>query len=91
MRIALLIGADPRVAKFGPQVALNDGTWRIVVEGKQDSLLRLHHDSFIVHPKELNGELVSVEGPMIVWVEIAKAGTEKFINVFAEKDAVKNA
>lgn len=85
-RLPVLIGANPRTANtFGPQVPVGDGLWRVVMEGVADTRLRLHYDSTILKPVNLDGMKVEFEGPIIVRTEIVHRGTENHISVFVER------
>jgi hypothetical protein len=83
MRLPLLFGADPKVARFGPKVLLGDGQWRIVTEGVTNSRLGLSHN-----PPGLgviNGNNLLIDGPREVFVQVIEGGTEEHISVFAER------
>jgi hypothetical protein len=77
MRLPLIVGARPSVAKRGPIVNLSDGEWRVIVENLRDSVLRIYYNSLL-------DSYESIIGPCKVQVEIASPGSERDIHVFAE-------
>ena len=81
-RIALLVGAVPSRCKGGPIVRLLPGLWTMRIEHVIDSIIALGPHSPLV-----NGLKVQVTGPTDVQIEFVERGSEKFINVFAERVA----
>lgn len=90
MRLPLLFHANPKAAKIGgTKVPLQEGKWRVVMEGVTNSRVFIHYDSplmpdvntaFEVH----DGKEFDVEETMKVRARVAEVGTEEFINVFVE-------
>lgn len=97
MRQALIVGARPLFVKGKPfpKVPLGAGGWRIEVENRKDSKVRLtitrevagdHSGSFKVPSVvEINNDQQPylVQGPVAISAEIYEAGKEEFLNVFA--------
>jgi hypothetical protein len=87
MRIPLLFGADPRVAKRGPDVQLGEGRWRVIAEavktrvGVHNSSMPSQHGA---RYEVVNGDNVFVEGPCVVHVAVLWPGDENHVSVFAE-------
>lgn len=85
MRLALLIGCRPKQGLESSFVSLREGSWRVCYENVKDSLFHL-----VVRSQEVNlehdiQEGFQIEGPADIKVIIVKAGTESFINVWAEQ------
>lgn len=97
MRMALIVGARPLFAKGKPfpKVPLGSGGWRIEMENRKESKVRV-----TIHRRiagDASGEFIvpSVaeigdgdrrfifDGPVEVSAEITEAGKEDFINVYA--------
>lgn len=83
--LALLIGADPKVSKGGPVVRLQSGQYIFRVEGQVDSDLIFHAINYPTSNGVGNGMLLTVLEPMDIRITFSERGTEKHINVFAEK------
>jgi hypothetical protein len=83
MQLVLVAGFKASAGKVGPKVRLFEGTWRIVAEGLVDSELALRNDSTKEANWIENGTKFASENE-IFDISVLKAGTEPFINVFAE-------
>jgi hypothetical protein len=87
MRLPLIVGARPSVAKRGPIVNLSDGEWRVIVENLRDSVLRIYYNSLLDSYESIISTCetkCTFIGPCKVQVEIASPGSERDIHVFAE-------
>ena len=83
MRIALLIGANPKIATHGPTVRLLRGRWTLTFEGLKDSALTLKFtDRHLLLP---NTKEFIVTEPEFVMLEFSNRGTENTISVFADR------
>jgi hypothetical protein len=80
MKLVLVAGFNPRVAKVGPRVQLYEGWWKIVSEGVVNSTLTLVHDG-VIEPLLAENKFYSKGGSYHLSVT---GGSEDFINVFAE-------
>lgn len=97
MRQALIVGARPMFVKGRtfPKVPLGAGGWRIEVENRKDSKVRLTIYRQIAGDAsgmfdvpsvvEINDDNAPklIDGPVTISAEIYEAGREPFINVFA--------
>lgn len=97
MRMALIVGAKPMFAKGKtfPKVPLGAGGWRIEMENRKDSKVRvtIHRritgdasGAFTVPSVAEIGDRDShfiFDGPAEVSAEIMEAGRENYINVYA--------
>lgn len=77
-KLALLVGANPRVLKSGPTVRLYEGKWKLSFVGIVDTWLSLQPVSHMVEDGSI------VEGPCSIQLHTRRIGTEPFISVFAE-------
>lgn len=81
MRLALVIGANPRTYRPGHISIVKPGKWKIVADG-------LHDSTFIVknHTQQLSlHDEFELESHTGFSVEFTKAGTEQLISIFAER------
>ncbi len=78
--IPLLLSASPRTAKESAWVPVRFDRWKVVVEGLDDTVLILHHDSGIFGV--LDEEELFI-GQRKVKIEIKEPGSERYISVFA--------
>lgn len=99
IRHALILGARPVLTKGRafPRVPLGPGGWRIDVENRQTSKIRLTIEAHVngtqggtaTVPRivEINDDSspLLVQGPVAIYAEIYEAGREEFINVRASK------
>ena len=86
MRFPLILGADPKRLREGPLIPLGAGEWDIRMEQHVDSEVHICcANRMDLLPTLLDGSPVKVQGPMVVYIQISKPGTEKFLNVFAEQ------
>ena len=81
MRMALLIGAKPKVGLESSYVQLRAGTWISNYETK-DSVLKLVARNPVLAPN-LDGEFILSE-PTDVKVIMIEKGTENYINAYVE-------
>lgn len=89
MRTPILLGANPKTAKTSAWVPVRFDNWRLVVEGRKDSVLALYcqvpeSGDETIHTINGNGELKHI-GPSIVRAEMKERGSENAISVFAEE------
>lgn len=96
MRLALLSGANPLVAKDGPKVRLAKGVWKIRYDGVRESgfMLVLTSRPFanpledqVVAVSVSDGHELNLEFPAVVYVMFKQRGQERFLSVFAERVA----
>lgn len=81
MRVALLLGANPKTCKVdGPKVNLLKGAWRLVEQGITDTEYVLELDGR-QHPSP---EFVT-EGQTVANIIITKRGKEETIAILAER------
>lgn len=81
MRIALLIGANPRSSRVeGLAIPLRAGTWQITSSPIKDSVITVHANE---QSHSINEHFVFPEAG-IVSVEFTKRGTEQYVSLFAE-------
>lgn len=78
-KLALLVGAQPRVSSGGPKVRLYEGKWKLGFVGVVDSLLSLQPES-----NSIVEDGVCVDGPCSVQLYFSKRGKEESISIFAE-------
>jgi hypothetical protein len=85
-RLALLVGANPRVTINGPIVRLYDGLWTISSQGLEDSSLILERKSKeeLISATILKDERIEIKGDCSIQVFFGKKGTEQSISAFAE-------
>lgn len=94
MRQALILGGVPRLneGREFPRVPLGPGNWRIEVEGRVGTALRLttykrvpgNHGTYeapAVYDVDVHGKVL--EGPIDACMSIITAGSEPSINAFA--------
>lgn len=96
MRLALLSGANPQIAKDGPRVRLAKGTWKICYDGVRESVLwimltskpfvRQDEDQVVPLPIS-DGHMVTIEITSTAHLIFQHRGSERFISVYAEKVA----
>ena len=81
MRLAFIIGANPRSFQTGTVSVISPGKWRIVAEGINDCVLEFqnHSQRLSIHDK------FEVKVHTGFRTEFIKRGTEKLIAVFAER------
>lgn len=96
MRIALLSGANPKIAKIGPRVRLVKGSWRIECEGMKDSKLYLTLTSkpFLSQDEDVVWHIMldetrafNIDVPATVQVGFKHWGTEPLLTITACKVA----
>lgn len=88
MRLALLVGADPKTCTHGPRVRVLAGKWRLDVHGIEDSILIMHVEGDNKMELEvLNGIHFICNENEKVQVQFSKRGKEKYVSVIAEKVA----
>ena len=83
MRFPLLIGARPMFVKKGPTVPLSEGKWLITADHKDSRIIMRDacgSKPFIF----ISGEPLEILGPVAIFIEILKAGSEEEINAYAE-------
>lgn len=86
-RLALLVGANPRVSISGPKVRLYAGDWKVQVRGLEDTTLILERSTEnMIVGNVLNKEKFEeiVEGNCDLQIHIGKRGKESSIDVTAE-------
>lgn len=74
-RLPLLVGAKPLNGLKGPLVFLREGDWEFDTSKVKDSILTFNGGQT---PNPL-------KGPIKVRIEVANAGTESFISVYAKR------
>lgn len=83
MQLVLVAGFKASAGKIGPNVRLFEGKWRFCVEHLKDSILVLRAagggDTIPVNDKS---EFHTSDAT--THIEVQHAGTEPFINIFAE-------
>lgn len=87
MELVLLVGANPRNIKRGPRVRVHEGKWKLKVDGLKDSVGRvhLHHDQHETITSPLNnGDVLVVNEPRTVEIELISQGNEASLSVFIE-------
>ena len=82
MRIALVIGANPREFEGGANVPIPVGKWRVIYDNVRDSAFAFHSHNGSLLPFE-DGLLV-VKDATPVRVQLLTKGSEEFFNVFLE-------
>ena len=88
MQLALLSGASPRNCKHGPVVRLHKGSWRLNVQGMEDSSLLMHVEGYDCSNLVHHGMMVHCpDETELVQLSFGVRGTEKYITVIAEKVA----
>lgn len=87
MQLALLSGASPRTCKHGPVVRLHKGSWRLNVQGQQDSSLLVHVEGYECSNLVQHGMMLNCEGTELVQLSFGVRGSEDYITVIAEKVA----
>jgi len=82
MRLPLLIGARPLFVKQGALVPLGMGKWNVTGNHKDSQIFVdcIVEDNSLIHPLP-----VTITGPAWVRVIVDKAGTEEFLDVYAER------
>ncbi len=92
MKLALLVGANPRVCKEGPVVKLSEGKWILVPVGLVDTVLGLQltgnreiTDGFYVKRDSNFGIEVKLGENIRAQLVMKEAGNEPYIGVFAER------
>jgi len=83
MQLALLIGANPKIARQGPVVRLPAGSWRFVIHGLNSSILSLHTDTAEIGELARNSTFNFGEG-VDVHVKFKTRGVEDYLTVIAE-------
>jgi hypothetical protein len=85
-RLAILVGANPRVIVNGPTCRLYAGNWNLFARGLVDTQLILERkDSISVTSHILHKEeVVEIQGNCTIQVHLGRRGTEDSINVYAE-------
>lgn len=85
-RLAILVGANPRVIVSGPTCRLYAGNWKVYAQGLVDTQLILERkDSISVTSHILHKEdRVEIEGNCTIQVHLGRRGNEESINVYAE-------
>lgn len=84
-KLALLVGANPRVSENGPKVRLGVGKWSIITEGVVDSDLCVNHTFSSGSSIEVDIPSSCFVGPCDVEVRFNKRGKESHISVYAEQ------
>lgn len=85
MKLALLVGANPRVSEGGPWIRLKEGNWTIGTVDVIDTELSV--DQYVSSIESLVNVRVNNNrfiGPCCVKIRIDKRGTESHISVYAE-------
>ena len=78
-RVALIIGADPKHMKFGPEVVLGRGMWE--VQSEQPAHFRVHHTAGCL--ELLPGTSGSLKHPGVVRVELLNGDGLSHVTVYA--------
>lgn len=84
MRIALLIGANPKFVKHGPRVPVEAGKWGVVIDGLSNSRISIYHNSPNRAFNTFDGHVFSLEDNSVLEVRIVEAGSEHSISVYLE-------
>lgn len=87
MELAMIVGTNPRNVKRGPRVRVQEGKWKLRIDGQKDSIMNIH----LHHEKEatitspaINGTVVVIDTPRTAEIEFVSQGNEASISVFAE-------
>ena len=83
MQLVLVAGFKASAGKAGPNVRLFEGKYKVVVEHLVDSVLVLHSSLYEATVEVRNDMIIPSEGE-VFHLSVGRAGTEPFINVFAE-------
>lgn len=87
MELALVTGARPEYAGALAIIRLAPGRWRFRTQHVNDSIVKLRAvapPSNIDEPIQ-DGAILVVENPTTIQCYFEKRGTERFINIWAEK------
>jgi hypothetical protein len=87
MQLALLSGANPRSCKHGPAVRLHAGSWRLNVQGMEDSSLLMHVEGYDASNLVHHGMMLDCKETEVVQLHFGVRGKESYITVIAEKVA----
>lgn len=87
MELALLSGASPRTCKHGPVVRLHKGSWRLNVQGQQDSSLLMHVEGYECSNLVFEGMMIHCVATELVQLHFGVRGQEQYITVIAKKVA----
>lgn len=83
MKLALLVGANPRTSEGGPRVKLGEGVWRIAAEGLIDSQINVSLGG-TPSTHSTDAPVNKVTGPVDIQIGFEKRGKEDHISVYAE-------
>ena len=83
--LVLVAGMSPRVDKWGPNVLLAEGKWKIVAEDLKDSTLSLRSSLYEGTVEVSHGTLFKSEKGNSFSLKITKPGSEEYLTVFAEQ------
>ena len=95
MRLPLLISGRPKVLKNCARVSLGEGAWNIE-SSILDTIVELHYHvpratptgvAQIRNVLEYSGGRASLTGPCVVEVVMKQPGTERYIDIYAERAA----
>lgn len=84
MKLPLLLGARPKYCGDMQLRHLGEGKWKIYTEGVLDTKLSLS-TSESATSVPLNGEALTLTGPLEVYLKIDAPGKEAHFHVFAEQ------
>jgi hypothetical protein len=88
MKLALLVAANPRKVKEGPECQLPAGEWKIVTDNVADSLLAVSYINgrgLTTIELENSGTIIYTDHPILIHAAIQSPGNEDFVSVFAER------
>ena len=83
--LVLVAGFNPRSDKWGPNVLLAEGKWKIVAENVKDSILLLRSSLYEGTVEVKHGIVFTSEPGNNFSLKVSKPGNEEYITVFAEK------
>lgn len=83
-KLALLIGAKPRVERMGPAVLFEKGTYIARLENVQDSVIMLCSSSRGAIERLIEGATFQLESEDH-WAQVTIVGKEQRINVSLER------
>ncbi len=88
MKLTLLCGANPLIAKRGPVVRLQAGRWKLQCDKIKDSslVLTLESPSLIKERMSVQHEAeFTLDSFTLAWVDWINRGRESHVSIFAEK------
>lgn len=81
MRLAILIGANPKVYQNTSPTILKKGTWKIIPQGFIDSICVLSVGSEVYSV----GDTITLKNTSPINVDFTTKGSEKVVSILAER------